>query len=32
MFSNKAFRDELAAINDTATLHALFADWESDGS
>lgn len=32
MFSDKAFRDELATINDPATLHALFADWESDGS
>ena len=32
MFSDKAFRDELATINDPSTLHSLFADWESDGS
>ena len=32
MFSDKAFRDELATINDPSTLHSLFADWESEGS
>ena len=32
MFSDKLFREELATITDPAELHALFADWEQDGS
>jgi PTS system nitrogen regulatory IIA component len=32
MFSDRAFRDELAAAADPAQVHALFADWTGDGA
>jgi PTS system nitrogen regulatory IIA component len=31
MFSDKAFRERLAAATDAAALHVLFRDWDSAG-
>jgi len=32
MFTERAFRDQLAAANDPATLHRLFSTWETTAS
>jgi nitrogen PTS system EIIA component len=30
MFSDKPFREDIAAATSTAELHALFSNWETD--